>query len=283
MAEKTPTRLQRLLIEAMAKHLPPSASELRLLDVNGETGAILAQMREDVAVTPVSGHTAAWSPDEVSAGSVDSIVAFDYVINDDFLRASMQAMRPGGRLIVVNSRGEVTEQLGQKLEQAGFTRILVETAVECPLPTGVLMRGEKPHVTGNTLERVQQVAGQDAAYADLQTYRGRYVHLLVRENPAKPAWKREPGEVVTWEAVALSTADDVALLAFSSLPQAVAFMQPAVLDGRIDGVTKVGKFRREVAQAWERPVLLNGAVDVLDGAPVVFVPVDADTAELPDE
>jgi len=35
---RTP-RLARLFIEAMAKHLPPSASQLRLIDVDGAAGA----------------------------------------------------------------------------------------------------------------------------------------------------------------------------------------------------------------------------------------------------
>ena len=166
----------------------------------------------------------------------------------------------------------------QTLEKAGYTRILVGTGIECPLPTGVLMRGEKPHTTDDTLERIQVAAEQDEAqpFAD---YRGKYVYLLVTQTPNKPVWTLEAGETIQWQAVTL----DDALLAFSSLPKAVGFMQPAVLAGRIQDVNKVGKFSVATAQTWTQPVLLNPESDVLEGGTVGRINVDASTAEAPDE
>src|SRR5262249_6389829 len=146
---------------------------------------------------------------------------------------------PGHRLVVT-------------LENAGYTRILVEPLSD---QGGVLMRGEKPHTTPDTMERIRQVAVRDAE-SDLSTYSGRYVHLLIQQTPNKPAWKLQPGEKIEWRALALAQpsvgADETGrvALAFSSLPKAVSFMQPAVVAGAIRGVNKVAKFSRETAQGW---------------------------------
>ena len=226
-------RVKRLLIESMAKHLPPSASSLRLLDVRGETGDVLSGVRQDLDVVTAPEQAEQW---QLEADSVDAVVAYTNAVNDNFLNAAMVVLRPGGRLIVVDpDQDDPKEEHVSTLEGAGYTRILVETAAECPLPMGVLMRGEKPHTTDDTLERVQQVAARDyagtkdeaaseLAFANLANFKGRYVHLLVRQTPNKPAWSLEAGEFVTWQAAALETPVGTALLAFSSLPQAVAFM-----------------------------------------------------------
>ncbi|MBC7812611.1 MAG: hypothetical protein H7175_15760 [Burkholderiales bacterium] len=278
-------RLKRLLIEAMAKHLPPSAASLRLLDVRGETSDVLTGFRKDLDVVTAPEQADQW---QLEADSVDAVVAYTNSVNDDFLNAAMIVLRPGGRLIVVNPDQDPNDGHVTTLEGAGYTRILVETAAECPLPVGVLMRGEKPHTTNDTLERVQQVAARDSqsvdlTFADLTKFKGRYAHLLIRQMPNKPVWSLEAGEAITWQAAALETPSGTALLVFSSLPQAVAFMQPAVMNGQIKDVNKVGKFSRETAQAWTLPVLLNPALSLLEGLSVAFVNVDADSAEAPDE
>jgi hypothetical protein len=280
MAEKTRSRLAQLMIEAMAKHLPPSASQLRLLDVNGEAGEILSGLRDDLEVISVPGQASQWT---VDSNFADAIVAYAYVLNDEFLTCVMDALRPGGRLIVIDPNGEVREQTGKTLEAAGYARILVETAVECPLPTGVLMRGEKPHTTNDTLARVGQVAERDPNMLDLASYKGRYIHLLIAQSPNKPVWNMENGEVIQWRAAAIKRDRQTTLLAFSSLPKAVGFMQSAVLNGKIQDVNKVGKFSKATAAMWTLPVILNPDIESLDDGDVIFIDIDPATAEASDE
>src|SRR5690606_5851527 len=147
---------------------------------------------------------------------------------------------------------------------------------ECPLPTGVLMRGEKPHVTGDTLARIQQVAQNDGDSLDLANFKGRYVHLLVVQTPNKPVWHLEEGEPVAWEALAMMNEEDDTpqLIAFSSLPKAVGFMQPAVIAGHISGINKVGKFSKATATGWTLPVLLNPPPQILTDARITTVSID---------
>ncbi|MBC8100341.1 MAG: hypothetical protein H7Y11_12930, partial [Armatimonadetes bacterium] len=161
-------RLARLFIEAMAKQLPPSASQLQLLDLGGLTGDTLTTLRPDVDITPVAGAPANWAlPDEC----FDAVVGLDAALTPDALTTALAALRPGGRLILMDSNGEVTADRVQLLEGVGYTRILVESGIECPLPTGVLMRGEKPHTTDDTLARVQLGADGDADGLTLAAYR----------------------------------------------------------------------------------------------------------------
>lgn len=279
----TTPRLKQLLVETIAKHLPPSSSTLKLVDINGEAGEVLGKLRGDLDILTVPGHVEQWTPESIEKDSVDAIVAYGYVLNDRFLDTALSALRPGGRLVVVNSEGEVHESAGKALESAGYTRILVETAVECPLPTGVLMRGEKPHETADTMARIRQVAQKDAAMLDLSAYKGRYVYLLIVQTPNKPVWSLQEGESVTWQAAATRIDGSPALVAFSSLPKAVEFMQPLVLNGTISGVNKVGKFSKKTAESWSLSVLLNPSQQVFENSGVQFVSVDPSTAEMSDE
>lgn len=276
------TALKRAYVEAMVKHLPPSASQLRLLDVNGEAGEVLSDLRDDLHIVTVPGLVDHWQVD-ITDKSIDAVVALDYHLNARFLEKSLTTLRPGGRLIVVNRRGQITEALGKRLEQTGYVRILVEAAIDAPMPEGVLMRGERPHTTADTHARIQQIATSDADMLDMTTYKGRYVHVLIREQPNIPIWRRQGDEPITWQAVALKQNGTETLLAFSSLPRAVGFMQPAVLTGKINDVNKVGKFSRVTASTWTLPVILNPTMAVLDKAQVTLVDIDPETAEAPDE
>src|SRR4051794_13881762 len=212
-----------LIIETMIKHLPPSASTLRLLDLNGASADFLTSRRPDLDVT------VGQSGDANEADSFDAVVAYGDPLDDELLRAALRTLRHGGRLIVIDPAGEPNSAQVKRLETAGYTRILVEELAE----TGVLMRGEKPHITDDTLARIQSVAVRDQGMVE---FKGRYVHLLIRQTPNKPVWALKGDETVAWQAVALSDNEGETLLAFSSLPNAVAFMQPAVIAGDIKDV-----------------------------------------------
>jgi hypothetical protein len=257
-------------IEALAKHLPPSGATLRLIDVGGQAGASLCELRSDLDVILSPGKDDSW---QVSPSSVDAVVSLNCALAVDLLGAALAALRDGGRLILINPHGEPDEALVTTLEQAGYTRILVE-----PAPRGVLMRGEKPHHQARTIDRVRQTAARDAGHKAT-----RYVYLLVQQTPNKPAWSLAPDEPIEWRAVGVNGDNETVVLAFSSLPKAVEFMQPAVLAGRIHGVNKVAKFRWGVAQAWPFAILLNPSDEILETNTIALIDVDPKTAEVPDE
>lgn len=269
-------RVTRVLTEAMLKHLPPSSSSLKLLDIGGAAQEVFLKHRPDLAITTVDTEPTEWS---ISGGEFDAVTAFDAEPGSALLDAALSALRPGGRLIVMSTRGEPDAAHVVTLESHGFTRILVETGAECPLPVGVLMRGERPHETDDTHARVQIGAAADEDSQSLADFKGRFVHLLIRQTPDKPAWKLRADEPLTWDAVTL----DGALLAFSSLPKAVAFMQPVVLTGHILGVSKVAKFSKQTALGWPQAVLLNPTPEMLENGALGVVNIDPDSAETPDE
>lgn len=265
-------------IEVMAKHLPPSSSELRLLDLGGVVGEKLSTLRGDLSIEIASLYVPHWS---FPANSIDAVVAYDIYLSDELLSAVQNVMRLGGRFIVVNPMNSVDESYVKNLENAGYVRILVESALYPP--SGVLIRGEKAHSTDDTLERVGQVALRDDDLLDLDTYRGQYLHLLVRQSPNKPAWKLEPDEKIEWHANAIEYDGELRLLAFSSLPKAVNFMQSAVIQDIIRDVNKVGKFSQTTARTWTNPVLLNPTLERVKSHPMIQIAIDPTTAELPDE
>ena len=282
-------RLQRLLIEAMAKHLPPSAASLRLVDLQGATSTILSTLRPDVEITAAPVEALATLPE----ATFDAITAYDVPLVEPFLSDAMRLLRPGGRLITIDSVRDPDEATLQTLEASGYVRILVEMGAECPLPVGMLARGEKEHVTDDTLARVRVAADRDTALiAALEsvdpdsapTVRvSRYLHLLVQQTPNRPVWARQPDEPITWRAAGMIDSAGTRLLAFTSLPSAVAFMQPAVVKGTIRDVNKVAKFKREIPTGWSYPLLINPALDTIDPAAVQYIDIDPATAEQSDE
>jgi hypothetical protein len=272
-------RVRRQLIGAMAKHLPPSAAGLRLLDVDGTTGDVLLEARPDLIITVVARADL----ESAASNAFDAVTAFDVPLSPSFLEAARLLLRPGGRLITIDSQLDPDESAVRALEDAGYTRILVEAGAECPLPLGRLARGEQPHQTDDTLARVAATAARDLRAA-LESFNGRAVHLLIQQTPNLPPWKLPPGTVIAWEAAAQRAEDGAAaLLAFSSLPAAVSFMQTAVVAGTVRDVSKVVKFRKETARGWALPVLLNPAPDEIDAARITWLPIDPADADTPDE
>ncbi|MCC6613853.1 MAG: hypothetical protein IT320_10275 [Anaerolineae bacterium] len=267
------------LIAMMAKHLPPSGATLRLLDVGAAAGDALAALRPDLDVQTAAPDPMGWQVDEAS---VDAIAIFEQLLSSALLAACLRALRPGGRLIIIDRTAEANEAQVERLAGAGYTRILVE-ALSDDLADGALLRGEKAHTTADTLARVRVAAQHDDLLTDLNRYPGRYLHLLIHQMPNKPVWALRPDEALEWRAVAVTLDDRIVLLAFSSLAKAVAFMQPAVLAGHIRDINKVGKFSAETARAWTLPMLLNPDHGLLADRAQTLVPVDPSTAEQPDE
>ena len=271
-------RVQRHFVAVMAKHLPPSASTLRLLDLDGRSGGILRTWRADLDLTQVA--PADLSAAEFAPDSIDAVVAYDIEVGTDLLGGLLQLLRPGGRLILLQSRGSVSESQARTLRESGYTRLLVEPALD---GLGVLLRGEKPHATADTRQRVRGVAGAEGDLLDLDQYAGRYLHLLIQQLPNKPVWKLRRDEPIIWRAAAYRDGAGPAVLAFSSLPKAVGFMQSAVLADLIRDVNKVGKFSRAIARSWQWAVVLNPTLASIQGKSLTTVPIDSASAEAPDE
>lgn len=257
----------------LARHLPPSGATLHLIDLSGTVGAPLAALRPDI-------RPLAFDP---GLADCDAAAGIGPLPADERLTAALFSLRPGGRLIWIEPDGvpdpERLIAIGQHLERLGFVRILVEAAED----GGVLMRGERAHTQADTAARIAVGASRDAGTGDLAGYRGRYLFLLIRQTPNKPPWRIEPGERIDWHAAAVQIDGEPALLAFSSLPQAVAFMQPALLNGLIRDIHRIAKFPRAAHADWGCPLRLNPPLDVLNGRPLRLIPVDPAAAITGDE
>lgn len=271
-------QIQRHFVAVMAKHLPPSASALQLLDLDGRSGRLLAELRADLRIRHCPA--AKLSDATLQPGSIDAVVAYDVDIDDGALRKALRVLRPGGRLIALQSRGAVHASQPRQLRDNGYVRILVEPALD---GLGVLLRGERAHLSADTAERILTVSGADADMLDLAAFRGHYLHLLIQQQPNLPAWKRQPDDPISWRAAAIAREGMPTLLVFSSLPKAVAFMQPAALAGTIKDINKVGKFSRVTAETWRWGAILNPTPDLLAADALAWVEIDPATAEAPDE
>ena len=269
-------QLARRFVEVMAKHLPPSASTMRLVDIGGRCGAVLADLREDLEIQAAIPAALAQLP----TSSIDAVTAFDVHLSDNVLSCALEILRPGGRFIAALSSQSVDETWLRLLRNHGYARILVEAAVD---GDGVLLRGEKPHETPDTVQRIRSVAIADDDLLDLASYRGRYLHLLIRQSPNKPVWQLRPDETIRWRALALKHESIAIPLAFSSLPKAVGFLQQAVLNGATHDVNKVGKFDKTTALNWRWDLLLNPSPDVLREGQVTWLEIDPETSIAPDE
>ncbi|MDE2635902.1 MAG: hypothetical protein OXI30_06020 [Chloroflexota bacterium] len=270
--------IRRHLVAVMAKHLPPSSSTLRLLDLDGRSGDLLATLRSDLDSRHIPatelGHHAPLP------GAFDAIVALDIALSDTVLATALQSLRDGGRFIAIQSNGKVSQSHLRRLQEHGYVRILIEPALD---GLGLLIRGEKRHATADTLERIQSVASGDEDSLEMSRFRGRYVHFLIQQRPNKPVWKLDPGERISWRAAAIKRDSSWALLAFSSLPKAVGFMQPSILAEIIHDINKVGKFSLSTVQKWEWDIILNPSCDLMHGETLTYIDIDPALAEAPDE
>ncbi|MDE2853916.1 MAG: hypothetical protein OXN88_07065 [Chloroflexota bacterium] len=271
-------RIQRHFVAVMAKHLPPSSANLQLLDLDGRSGGLLAEARADLNHRHIPAKSLA--DHDIAPGAFDAIVAYDVDLSGALLASCFAALRAGGRLIALQSRGAAGESHLRRLRERGFVRILVEPALD---EIGVLIRGERPQVSADTMERIQSVAQREADSLPLAQFKGRYIHLLVQRQPNKPVWKLDASEKISWRAAALRRDPLPALLGFSSLPKAVGFMQPAVLAGLVRDINKVGKFSLATVESWDWGLVLNPAPDSIEKEQLTYIELDPATAEAPDE
>jgi hypothetical protein len=271
--------MRRQLVMVMVKHLPPSGSRLRLLDVGGQAEDVLTELRHDLEVQAVEDLVG------FEADTVDSIVALSHpsITDDDFQREALRVLRPGGRLIMALSTDSPTKSQVQQLESNGHTRILVEPALTEPHTVGVLLRGEKPHTTQSTFARIRVAADNDADQLSLEDFDGPYVFVLVHQTPNKPVWALREGETLAWNGLSVMDGDVQTVVGFTSLPKAISLMQPAVMQGIVQDINKVAKFSRVTALGWDMPVLLNPTLDQLQTVEIRLISLDPATAEAPDE
>src|SRR5262245_7210964 len=99
--------LIRAIIQAAAKHLPPSASRLRLLDINGAAGEAMSELRGDLDIITDGDQPDTWTlePDSLDA-VVGAHLLYSTGPNNErgaggerftpFLLASLRVLRPGG-------------------------------------------------------------------------------------------------------------------------------------------------------------------------------------------
>jgi ubiquinone/menaquinone biosynthesis C-methylase UbiE len=174
------------------------------------------------------------------------------------------------------------ESMARALEKAGFSRVFGEKAVA---GYGVLSRGEKSYpAAAGTMRTVEVVRrGATATVAampdqlmpmqgpSLLALPGPFIFLLIRQTPNQPVWTLAPGTILSWTAISVvdlkpekqGVKGDPLALAFTSLPKAVAFMQPAVKEGRILGVSRIAKFDKKTAARWPFALMLNPDLSAL--------------------
>src|SRR5262245_43283098 len=107
----------------MARHFPPSASELTVLDVGGNVAAKLVRLRSDLRVIYIVQTSSPALLQIIERGifqisalesqiplpeqSIDAITRYEGLENQAaFLREAMRVLRPGGRLILLDPHAQ---------------------------------------------------------------------------------------------------------------------------------------------------------------------------------
>jgi hypothetical protein len=228
------------------RHLPPSNGPIYCALVGGAEAemAVWAGQRPDLNLV---------GPDHSTP--LDAVLWLGQLPNQPDLSGWLARLRPGGRFICLQATDTTPDALA-----AAKTRILAEQ-----LDTAMLLcRGE--HAYQADLSTQARIAL--TAQADSSTFP--FLFLLVRQTPNRPAWAMPADTPIVWETVTTSTDDRRWLLAFSALPKAVAFSQPAVLAGKLIGVNKMIKFPRAATETWQLPLLINPLFANLNLATFVF-------------
>lgn len=285
------------------RHLPPSGPHLHLLDFSEEDAFAnyVRKLRPDVIVkhsTPSMSFTQHTAIQRVAllSNSMDAITFYGMVAQmmgeKRLFSEVMPLLRAGGRFLAFSSnQTKSSTTYAQYLIESGFVRVLAE-----PLEGGVFLRGEKPYAPSlSTLERIAATPDNLARSsigllhgAAIENTPGRYLHLLIKELPNIPVWRRSPRDQIEWYTPAFQFDEEgLVVLAFSSLPKAVGFMQNAVLKGVVQDVNKIAKFRKTIGALWTFPILLNPMLEKMTPSffreKSVWLQLDPETAETPDE
>ncbi len=226
--------------------------------------------------------------------SVDAVIGCEWLAKLapaerlTFLGEMLRVLRPGGRMVLFDGTDSLSpEDLLQLLAQAGFDRLLTER-----IEGGILSRGEKRYTHLSPVERIAQTAARDGDSPEVLTpheadtlveaVRGKFVFLLCKSAAAKPPWALQPGERgkrILWQTPLLRDAESpqTLILAFSSLPKAVEFMQAAIKSEwsrSLNGINKIAKFDKAIVASWNLRLLLNGPFAALQSSPR-FTPSEA--------
>ncbi len=232
------------IAEVIARHLPPSASRVRVRPLDAPSRAWAAALvAKDLAVL-------------CEESECDAALAANLAL------VSHVRLRPGGRAVFLLS-GDVRSlpDLAAILAEAGFTRILAEPVLDGAF---TLVRGE-PRSTAADRNADVAAPGDGLTSARSDKPLPRYVHLIVHQEPPVRGWEQPGEESISWEAMTVRDRTDgrSVLLGFSSLVKAVAFMKPAVLAGAIPNANKLPRYPGETVAGWGLPVMVNPAFDAL--------------------
>lgn len=234
------------------KHLPPSASipNIQACDERSHRWGLALEQQGHITL----------ADDRPSDGVLASEISS--------ATEAASRLRPNGRAIfLVPHTADVSpEAVAQTLTAAGLVRILAEVVLN---DAYLLARGERPTEHFRTTDRIAAIAQTapnaiDAVAITAAAQQYRSLHVLVRQDPPARGWN-EAQPNLTWHAFTVREAqtDRVALLAFTALVKAVAFLQPAVIAGAIQTVNKLPRYEMDQFLKWNLPLIVNPTFEVL--------------------
>lgn len=289
------------IVPEMIRHLPPSSAPMTILVIeNGHhaIAAIIQLHRSDARIVNALGKDFEavllnLAKKALGVASFDAVLL--YKIGTPLLVEPLAAklfslLRAGGRLIAFDEADKTPQAAAESLQGAGFVRVLGELLA----PGSILYRGEVPYEASlSTLGRVAISAQKDVATAHIiggaaiQALKGSYLFIPVHQTPNKPVWRLAPGETIEWMAVPVEhQSGRGAILAFTSLPKAVQFLQHVLPKNSALDIQKIPKFSKVVVATWPFALALNIEPDSFGheyqlSQQIVYL--DPASAETPDE
>ena len=284
------------IVDEMIRHLPPSSHNLMLLDISSDDmfAAAVAARRKDVHIirygTEAQHHLHGDSNLPLASCSLDAVSALSPSIEDhtQWFKEVLRVLRPGGRFMMYINLTK-TANMAAILADNGFARVLGEV-----IEKGTLIRGEKPYdADQTTVERTAQTSQSNknttivlSMGRDYEQIRARFLYILIWQLPNKPVWRMTAADVITWSTPQIETFNGTQVLAFTSLPKAVAFMQRAVLADFINDINRIVKFEKTIVADWNQTILLNPDSSIMHNGQRISAQgfaVDPSQAEAADE